>query len=204
MTKTIKMVICDDHFLYRKGIRNWLEKVPNIDIIGESENGLHLLKSLKHISPDVILLDINMPVMDGYAALKEIKREYPHIKVIMLTMNDSHGVRSEMFKLGANAYLTKNEDPEAIQEAIISCINTGYFFRDKDVLSLVDRVKNISHETFTSADTPVTDLTEKPNKINYLKILTLSSLLILLGVISLYFILLIKNNLSNLNNITLN
>jgi DNA-binding NarL/FixJ family response regulator len=198
MTNTIKVAICDDHFFYRQGIRNWLENKPNIDIVGESEDGLKLLKSLSHISPDIILLDINMPVMDGHATLKVIRETYPNIKVIMLTMNDSPYLRTEMFKLGANAYLTKNDDAELIYEAIMSCMSNGFFFRDKDTLALVDTVKDISHGTFVAGDTPINKIEKKENKINYLKIVWISAVLIVLGILFIYFMGTLNNNLSHL------
>lgn len=200
MTNTIKVVICDDHFFYRQGIRNWLEKKSDIDIIGESEDGLKLIKSLSHINPDVILLDINMPVMDGHATLKAIRETYPDIKVIMLTMNDSPYLRTEMFKLGANAYLTKNDDAELIYQAITSCMDNGFFFRDTDTLALVNTVKDISHGTFVAGDTPINKIEKKENKINYLKIVSISFGLIVIGFLIIYWTSIVKNNLSVLNN----
>ena len=129
---TIKVLICDDHFFYRQGIKIWLETKEDIDIVGESEDGLKLLKQLKHVQPDVILLDINMPVMDGAAALAEIKRLYPYIKVVMLTMNDSKQMVLEMLKLGADGYLTKNDECEEIYNAIVTCKNQGQYITKKN------------------------------------------------------------------------
>lgn len=129
---TIKVIICDDHFLYRQGVKTWLETKEDIDIIGESQDGLALIKQLRHVQPDVILLDINMPVMDGSAALVEIKKSYPHIKVVMLTMNDSKQMVLEMLKLGANGYLTKNDDSEEIYNAIVTCKNEGQYITKKN------------------------------------------------------------------------
>jgi DNA-binding NarL/FixJ family response regulator len=129
---SIKVIVCDDHFFYRQGIKTWLETKEDIDIVGESEDGLKLLKQLKHVQPDVILLDINMPVMDGAAALAEIKKSYPHIKVVMLTMNDSKQMILEMLKLGADGYLTKNDDCEEIYNAIVTCKNEGQYMTKKN------------------------------------------------------------------------
>jgi DNA-binding NarL/FixJ family response regulator len=129
---SIKVIICDDHFFYRQGVKTWLETKEDIDIIGESEDGLKLIKQLKHIQPDIVLLDINMPVMDGSAALVEIKKSYPHIKVVMLTMNDSKQMILEMLKLGADGYLTKNDDCEEIYNAIVTCKNEGQYITKKN------------------------------------------------------------------------
>lgn len=132
MNNTIKVIICDDHFFYRQGVKTWLETKEDIDVIGESEDGLKLIKQLKHVQPDVILLDINMPVMDGSAALAEIKKLYPHIKVVMLTMNDSKQMVLEMLKLGADGYLTKNDEHEEIYNAIVTCKNQGQYITKKN------------------------------------------------------------------------
>ncbi len=149
MNTTIKVIICDDHFFYRQGVKTWLETKEDIDIIGESEDGLKLIKQLKHVQPDVILLDINMPVMDGSAALAEIKKSYPHIKVVMLTMNDSKQMVLEMLKLGADGYLTKNDDCEEIYNAIVTCKNQGQYMTKKnsDILLQSLRSTPIIQET---------------------------------------------------------
>tara|TARA_R110000868_G_scaffold30253_1_gene112149 strand:+ start:3893 stop:4525 length:633 start_codon:yes stop_codon:yes gene_type:complete len=132
VNNTIKVIICDDHFFYRQGVKTWLETKEGIDVIGESEDGLKLIKQLKHVQPDVIILDINMPVMDGSAALVEIKKSYPHIKVVMLTMNDSKQMVLEMLKLGADGYLTKNDEHEEIYNAIVTCKNQGQYITKKN------------------------------------------------------------------------
>jgi DNA-binding NarL/FixJ family response regulator len=143
MNNTIKVIICDDHFFYRQGVKAWLETKEDIDIIGESEDGLKLIKQLKHIQPDVILLDINMPVMDGSAALAEIKKLYPHIKVVMLTMNDSKQMVLEMLKLGADGYLTKNDDCEEIYNAIVTCKNQGQYMTKKNSDILLQSLRSV-------------------------------------------------------------
>jgi DNA-binding NarL/FixJ family response regulator len=81
----INVMIVDDHVLYRAGVKTALSSKKDIKIIAEADNGAHLLNMLKGVQPDVILLDIQMPIMDGITALPEIKKLYPGIKVIMLT-----------------------------------------------------------------------------------------------------------------------
>jgi len=149
-SETIKVIICDDHFFYRQGVKTWLETKEDIDIIGESEDGLKLIKQLKHIQPDVILLDINMPVMDGSAALAEIKKSYPHIKVVMLTMNDSKQMVLEMLKLGADGYLTKNDDCEEIYNAIVTCKNQCQYITKKNSDILLQSLRSTPKYEYTA------------------------------------------------------
>ena len=121
-TKTrIKVVITDDHELLRRGVKTALAKRRDIEIIGEAENGRDLLTQLEYLEPDVILLDISMPVMDGEAALPIIKERFPAVKVIMLTMHNDPVVIATMMSLGANSYLTCESSSENIYEAILSC-----------------------------------------------------------------------------------
>jgi len=125
----IKVMIVDDHVLYRAGVRTTLSTTDDIKVIAEADNGLHLLNMLKAgLRPDVILLDIQMPVMDGIATLPELKKQYPEIKIIMLTLLDDHSVVAKLMELGANSYLVKTSDADIIYEAIKTCFSKEYYF----------------------------------------------------------------------------
>src|SRR5205809_8095089 len=100
-TSPITVIIADDHVLYRAGVKTALSSKKDIKVIAEADNGSHLLTLLKAIQPDVILLDIQMPMMDGITTLPEIKKLYPHIKIIMLTMMDDHSMITKLMELGA-------------------------------------------------------------------------------------------------------
>lgn len=126
----IKVIITDDHALFRTGVKSSLSGRRDIQMIGEAENGMQLLNLLKHVKPDVILLDISMPIMDGITTLPEIKKIDPNIKVIMLTMHNDHSMITRMMEIGANSYLTKDSDSETIYQAIKTCFEDEYFFND--------------------------------------------------------------------------
>jgi DNA-binding NarL/FixJ family response regulator len=144
----IKIIIADDHVLFRAGVKNALSAKKDIKFIGEAENGSHLLHLLKGIRPDVILLDIQMPVMDGMATLPEIKKLYPEIKVIMLTMMDDQSMIIKLMELGANSYLTKMSDSEIIYETIKTCYEKEFCFN-----SLTNRaLLNNLHQKSTSVN----------------------------------------------------
>ena len=113
----------------------------DIKMIAEADNGMQLLSILKHIQPDVILLDIQMPIMDGITTLPEIKKLYPNIRVIMLTMHNDHSMITKLMELGANSYLTKNSDPELIYEAIKTVHEEEYFFNQLTNKALIDGLK---------------------------------------------------------------
>lgn len=140
-TDTIKVAITDDHVLYRAGVKTALGMKKDIQVIFEADNGMHLLNMLKSIQPDVILLDVQMPIMDGIATLPEVKKLYPEIKIIMLTMHDEHTMITKLMELGANSYLTKNSDSEVIYEAIRTCHENEYFFNQLTNKALIDGLK---------------------------------------------------------------
>ena len=137
----IKVLIADDHVLYRAGVKTALSTKNDIKVIAEADNGMHLLNILKIIQPDVILLDIQMPVMDGIGALPEIKKNWPHIKVIMLTMMDDHSMITRLMELGANSYLSKTSDSEIIYEAIKTCYEQEYYFNTLTNKALLTNLK---------------------------------------------------------------
>ncbi len=137
----IKVIIADDHVLYRAGVKTALSSKRDIKIIAEADNGAHLLTLLKSIQPDVILLDIQMPIMDGIAALTEIKKLYPQIKVVMLTMMDDHSMITRLMEHGANSYLSKTSDSEIIYEAIKTCHEQEYYFNSLTNKALLDNLR---------------------------------------------------------------
>ena len=141
----INVMIVDDHVLYRAGVRTALSSKKDIKVIAEADNGVHLLNMLKGILPDVILLDIQMPIMDGITALPEIKKLYPQIKVIMLTLLDDQSVITRLMELGANSYLVKTSDAEVIYEAIKTCHQQEFYFNSLTNKALLNnlRQKNV-------------------------------------------------------------
>jgi len=141
MNEPIKVAIADDHVLFRAGVKSALSVHKDIKMIAEADNGMQLLTVLKHIQPDVILLDIQMPIMDGINTLPEIKKLYPEIKVIMLTMHNDHSMISKLMELGANSYLTKNSDSEIIYQAIKTVHEQEYYFNQLTNKALIDGLR---------------------------------------------------------------
>lgn len=138
----IKVAIADDHTLFRTGVKTSLSTRKDIQIVAEAENGMQLLNLLKHIEPDVILLDITMPIMDGLTTLPEIKKLYPEVKVIMLSMHNDHSIITRMMEVGANSYLTKDSDSEVIYQAIKTCHADDFFFNDLTNKALLNGLRN--------------------------------------------------------------
>ena len=157
----IKVLIADDHVLYRAGVKMALAPRKDVQIIAEADNGMQLLNMLKMVQPDVILLDIQMPVMDGIGALPEIKKNWPHIKVIMLTMMDDHSMITRLMELGANSYLSKTSDSEVIYDAIKTCFEQEYYFNSLTNKALLTNLKQRSNGTPTKLASHEANLNDK-------------------------------------------
>ena len=101
--RPIRVAIADDHALFRAGVKTALAVKKDVELIAEADNGMQLLNLLKHIEPDVILLDIQMPIMDGIQTLPETKKLRPDAKVINLATHNDHSMISKLMEIGANS-----------------------------------------------------------------------------------------------------
>src|SRR5436190_22526017 len=126
----IKIAIADDHKIFRDGIKTTLSGKQNLKMLWEAEDGKDMMHKIAIKKPDVLLMDIRMPEIDGINGIELIRKEYEDIRIIVLTMYDDHQMISKMMEMGANAYLTKTTDPDEIYEAILTCMNEDFYFND--------------------------------------------------------------------------
>ncbi len=126
----IKVAIADDHKIFRDGIKMALKDRDYLKILWEAEDGKDLMHKLQIKQPDVLLMDLRMPELDGMNAIGLIRKEFEEVKIIVLTMYDDQEMITKMMEMGANAYLTKTTDPDEIYLAIITCMNDDFYFND--------------------------------------------------------------------------
>ncbi len=126
----ISYIIADDHEIFRNGILNILNKDHKLKCLGEAENGNELLNLLIISKPDIILLDLKMPEMDGLAAIGHIQQLYPTIKILVLTMYDEEEVILHLLDKGVNGYLVKTTKPSEIIRAIYRVYEEDYYLSD--------------------------------------------------------------------------
>src|SRR5215469_17905194 len=126
----IKVSIADDHKIFRDGIKMALKNKEYLRILWEAEDGKDLVHKRQIKRPDLLLMDIRMPEVDGINAIGLLRKEYEDVKIIVLTMYDDQEMISKMMESGANAYLTKTTDPDEIYEAILTCVNDDFYFND--------------------------------------------------------------------------
>lgn len=129
--QTIKVAFADDHKIFRDGIKMALSGKPYLKILWEAEDGRDMMHKMKLKKPDVLLMDIRMPEIDGINAIPMLKKEYgDDMKIIILTMYDDQEMVHKVMEMGANAYLSKTTDPEEIYQAILTCMNEEFYFND--------------------------------------------------------------------------
>lgn len=126
----IKIAIADDYKIFREGLKVGLSADENFEVIMEADNGEDLLKELLTVSPDVIIMDLKMPLMDGMEATKEVRKKYPSIKVLVVSMYDDDKFIIHLMENGANGYLLKNTEPDEIRRSIYAVHENGYYFND--------------------------------------------------------------------------
>lgn len=124
----IKIILVDDHQLVRDGIKSLISDSFGIDIIGEASNSVELFKLLHHSNPDVILMDISLPIMSGIEITKILRKDYPKIKVLMLSMYTSEDFIFNGLKAGINGYLPKNTTRDELLLAIEEVHNGNEYF----------------------------------------------------------------------------
>jgi DNA-binding NarL/FixJ family response regulator len=128
--KKIKIAIADDYKIFRDGIKVGLLNDDNLEVVLEADNGEDLLAGFDKNLPDVVIMDLKMPIMDGMEATKIIKKKYATVKVLVVTMYDDDKFIIHLMENGANGYLLKNADAEEIKKSIYAVHENGYYFND--------------------------------------------------------------------------
>lgn len=151
----IRIGLADDHLLFREGIKAIFQDEEYMEICLEASNGEEFMTSLRNtiIKPEVVLLDIRMPVLDGYETAKKLLEEYPEMKIIILTMHEEERHIIRMIELGVNGYLMKNASPEEVIDCIRCVMEYDYYFNNK-ITNIMRKVmmykgkRNMDHLTY--------------------------------------------------------
>jgi DNA-binding NarL/FixJ family response regulator len=130
MSAEIRVAIADDHKIFRKGVILSLRHYPNIKFVLEAENGEDLLNNIQEANPQVVLMDLRMPIKDGIETTKYISKHYPNIAVLVLTMHEDDKFVTHLMENGANGYLLKSTDPQEIRKAITEVAAKGYYLNN--------------------------------------------------------------------------
>ena len=137
-----RILLADDHQMVREGIRSLLEKESDIEIVGEAEEGRKAVHLVRKLQPDVVLMDITMPNLNGIEATKQIISEYPNIKIIALSMHFSRIFVLNMLKAGALGYILKGDSSEELIEGVRTVSGGGAYFSPKAAKTVTEVLAN--------------------------------------------------------------
>jgi DNA-binding NarL/FixJ family response regulator len=131
MSRKIQVAIADDHTLLRKALAKLVASFENYSVVFEAENGKEIKSKIsQNIIPDIVLLDVNMPEMDGYETVRWLYQNYPQIKVLALSMFSDEKTIIRMLRLGAKGYILKNIDPEELKNALDSVMKKNFYLSE--------------------------------------------------------------------------
>lgn len=126
----IKLALVDDHNLFRRGIASILGQVADFELVLEASNGQEFIDKIPRRIPDVVLLDLQMPVLDGTATADYLRDNYPLIKIIVLTMHDEDRMVLHLLEKGVSGYLLKDSDPDEVEKAIRKVMDEGVYLNE--------------------------------------------------------------------------
>lgn len=138
----ITIAIAEDHQMLIDGVISFFEYNDNIKIVGTANNGLDLIELVNKKQPKLVITDIRMPKMDGIEATKHIKKKYPHIKVLAMTMFDQHKAIKQMIDAGATGYILKNSGIKMLSKAIEEVCNGNTFFDPNVAFNFMNQYVN--------------------------------------------------------------
>jgi len=145
-SKNITVIIVDDHALMREGLMKILEMDDNIDVIGEASNGKEGMEKILEYKPDIVLLDINMPKMNGVEVLRRAKDLGLESKIIMLTIHDDREYLQETIRIGANGYVLKDSDVDSLIKAIKDVSKGKTYIQPSIAILLIDEMNEEDNE----------------------------------------------------------
>lgn len=152
-----RLLICDDHQLVVDGFKNILESNPHVELVGSANNGQRAIEIAENIPLDIILMDIDMPVLNGVEATRILKKKFDHLKIIIISMHGEKAMIKKMMEIGADGYLLKNATQEELFAAIDKVANGGKFFSEDITLSLLSD----NHQTNQSNAATLAELSER-------------------------------------------
>lgn len=137
----LRVAITDDHTLFRKSLGMLVNSFTDMQVVLEAGNGSELLDKLQNTPADVLLLDLQMPEMDGFETAKRIKERHPDMKVLILTLMSETDIIDRVIKMGVNGYFTKNTPPQELENAIWNLSNDGFYFEDS-LSTVINKILN--------------------------------------------------------------
>jgi DNA-binding NarL/FixJ family response regulator len=146
MGNKLAVFIVDDHSLFRNGLKILLTTSGQFNVIGEAENGQEFLTLIDQLEPDIVLMDIDMPIMDGITATREALKKKPDLKVITLSMYGEEEYYYKMIEAGVKGFLLKNSDINEVKNALITVSKGGKYFSQELLYNVVKNIRSTHKE----------------------------------------------------------
>lgn len=153
----VKLLLADDHKLFREGLRRILELTKEFEVVAEAATGVQALRCLESCRPDVVLMDINMPELNGVEATRLIKETYPEVKILVLSIHDDREYLLEVLKAGATGYLLKDVEPDTLLEAIREVARGGSIVDPSLTSKLIKELHRLSNQALAPVESPLTE-----------------------------------------------
>ncbi|MFC0212916.1 response regulator [Paenibacillus chartarius] len=143
--KKVNIILADDHQLFREGLKRIINMESDMEVIAECGDGIQVIELCNQYMPDVVLMDINMPIENGVVATERLKTIFPDIKVIILSIHDDESYVFETLRKGASGYLLKDMEAESLVNAIRSVVNGYAFIHPKVTGKLINQLRRMTY-----------------------------------------------------------
>jgi DNA-binding NarL/FixJ family response regulator len=152
MTKA-RILLADDHEIIRHGLANLIDAQPDMLVVGQASNGLEALQQARSLTPDLIVMDVNMPVSDGLEATRQIRRDLPNVRILMLTVRDEDEILLNAIRAGAHGYLLKGIDSAGFLRGVRSVLDGEAVLPPKLAARLLEEFMRLSSQVQAAAPT---------------------------------------------------
>jgi len=157
-----RILLVDDHAITREGLRSLIEKQPDMEVVGEAQDGRKALELVRELLPDAVIMDITMPNLNGVDAARQIVRQFPKVKVIALSIHSNRAFVADMLKAGASGYVLKDCTFDELVEAVQTVVDGGVYLSPK-IAGVV--VSDYVQRLFRIAESPLEALTERERQV---------------------------------------
>lgn len=151
----IRLLLIDDHQLFREGVKRILEMEPDFEVVAEGEDGKDAIVLVEEHQPDVVLMDINMPEMNGVEATKDLIERFPDLKILILSIHDDESYVTHVLKTGASGYLLKEMDADALIEAVKVVGSGGAYIHPKVTHNLIKEYRRLAVDNNQDENTEI-------------------------------------------------
>lgn len=164
MSEKYRIILADDHELFREGLASMINSQPDMEIVGQAEDGLEVFTLARELKPDLVIMDVNMPISNGLEATRLIHREMPKTSVLILTVHEEEEKLFEAIKAGAVGYMLKNSDSEKFLEGVRSALNGEAVLPPILAMQLLEEFANLASKLKSSPSeitVPILTMREK-------------------------------------------